>query len=1009
MPRKVAKRLVAGTAAAFLVVGLGPPGPPAAGSEDRPESTTIETDYREDPYLSEEQKKLLDQLADRSEAPVAAQSWPRGGTVGRLELAVPSGLPPDRSRSDHALRFVTDYGTLWKLPDGVQLDVVEEVEAGDCSTVTLTLTVEERPVFNATVTVVLTPEGVVRGVAGRLDGGSVGKLAPARISAAEAATAVRKYLAGRTGESTDDLELPEPAEVVADPYFLTDQDHRAGVGYLFTGRAGGIGDAQVVLVDGGTGTVTLGGTGHQPPNQTVTVCLGSNPTKSFYPYILDPMTQTPAVVDFGQFGTPTQGATATERAYDLLSGPVMADLYGDLDPRRHLRDPEEIPTVGGATTVRFTEYFGGLPVEGARLSVVLLPNGNARFITARYVHFPHARTGPDLPEPDAVAAAGAWYATQECGTDAACLDAVADENLAAPPQSSLVILSSEIFTGTNIPQVPPGQERLAYKVEFPRRVVYWDAAGGGDLYDYPTGSGAIPHRIYNGEEDDRLEVTGGVPAAGITPHLDATRVASWLSALDVFYLGLGRNGYDGRGGLVDIRVRDEVDDNAYWCPAAAVAHCGVRMGLGRSLTSDDVTAHEFTHGVVETTTGFVRGGEPGALNEHYADVMANLAFPDSNPNEWLLAENTIHGAVRDMADPSTYGHPEHYGTMRALCGSERYCVHQWAGVPNRAAVLIADGGVPGSSHPGLGRPTLAKLYLETLTGGLSGSSDLLIHERINTLATCQLLVEDNAVIGGRPLVASDCDLVGRAFATVGLDSATDIGWTVFGGWGEEEVWIRQGLSLYQGCSIADQILHAEDYTGDVRESAVADGLTVNFADEWGAEVTVRGAATDATDREVAYRVWSRWLGTYGTVDVVEVLDRPEGVPSDEDCRRPPGTQRRTLYSSQRVSHWATFFDGHKGDDLINNGVSLPPQCSIASVRGVHYHDWAEPPVGVPAFWVDHGQHGYRINRLTNSPTGLGVSVHWWHSGISSIKARVQYDINEVVGFNCLVPGLQTSP
>jgi hypothetical protein len=38
-----------------------------------------------------------------------------------------------------------------------------------------------------------------------------------------------------------------------------------------------------------------------------------------------------------------------------------------------------------------------------------------------------------------------------------------------------------------------------------------------------------------------------------------------------------------------------------------------------------------------------------------------------------------------------------------------------------------------------------------------------------------------------------------------------------------------------------------------------------------------------------------------------------------------------------------------------------------------------------------------------------ANLHWWHEGISSIKARVQYDVFQPVGTSCLVPGLQATP
>ena len=39
----------------------------------------------------------------------------------------------------------------------------------------------------------------------------------------------------------------------------------------------------------------------------------------------------------------------------------------------------------------------------------------------------------------------------------------------------------------------------------------------------------------------------------------------------------------------------------------------------------------------------------------------------------------------------------------AVCPDPVFCTHSWAGIPNRAAVLIAQGGVPGLSHPGVDR------------------------------------------------------------------------------------------------------------------------------------------------------------------------------------------------------------------------------------------------------------------------------------------------------------------
>jgi hypothetical protein len=129
--------------------------------------STITTDYRKDPSLSDDQKRLLTKLADGSASPLRAEGWDRGGTVGRLELTVPSGQPPSAKLADHALSFVDRNAPLWKLSSIKQLKIARIVDAGDCSTVTLSIQPDGvHAVLNAAITVVLTPKGVIRGVAG---------------------------------------------------------------------------------------------------------------------------------------------------------------------------------------------------------------------------------------------------------------------------------------------------------------------------------------------------------------------------------------------------------------------------------------------------------------------------------------------------------------------------------------------------------------------------------------------------------------------------------------------------------------------------------------------------------------------------------------------------------------------------------------------------------------------------------------------------------------------------
>jgi Zn-dependent metalloprotease len=188
------------------------------------------------------------------------------------------------------------------------------------------------------------------------------------------------------------------------------------------------------------------------------------------------------------------------------------------------------------------------------------------------------------------------------------------------------------------------------------------------------------------------------------------------------------------------------------------------MIIGADRAANDVVGHEFTHGIIENTTGFIAAGESGALNEHYGDVIGNSIFADTNMREWKVAEQTKPGAVRDMVDPTTLGDPGHYGYMTASCWDPIWCTHSWAGIPNRAAVLIAQGGVPGLSHPGIDRDRLGQLWLAALAKG--GMSDLFLDQRLNVWNTCKEAIA--TPINGRGFSSADCDLIGRAFDTVGV-------------------------------------------------------------------------------------------------------------------------------------------------------------------------------------------------------------------------------------------------
>jgi Zn-dependent metalloprotease len=145
--------------------------------------------------------------------------------------------------------------------------------------------------------------------------------------------------------------------------------------------------------------------------------------------------------------------------------------------------------------------------------------------------------------------------------------------------------------------------------------------------------------------------------------------------------------------------------NAYWDPADRRMYFGDGGGcfraFGRAL---DVVAHEFTHGVIESTSDLRYSGDAGALNESYADVMGAMV----DDADWEMGEALDKcgaGPIRDLADPSRLGQPEHVGAY-VDTPSDNRGVHINSGIPNHAAYLTASA---------IGREKTAQIYYRAMT------------------------------------------------------------------------------------------------------------------------------------------------------------------------------------------------------------------------------------------------------------------------------------------------------
>ncbi len=171
---------------------------------------------------------------------------------------------------------------------------------------------------------------------------------------------------------------------------------------------------------------------------------------------------------------------------------------------------------------------------------------------------------------------------------------------------------------------------------------------------------------------------------------------------------LGRNGENGSGGWVPQRVGLN-DVNAYYD--------GTQVQIGKSqsgqwISSMDVVAHEYGHGIDDKTPGGISangtqefvGDVFGALTEFYSNQSAAYDPPD-----YLVGEeiNLVgQGPIRNMYNPAAVGDPNCYSS--SIPTTE---VHAAAGPGNHFFYLLAEG-----SNPTNGQPTSSTCNGSTVSG-----------------------------------------------------------------------------------------------------------------------------------------------------------------------------------------------------------------------------------------------------------------------------------------------------
>jgi len=168
---------------------------------------------------------------------------------------------------------------------------------------------------------------------------------------------------------------------------------------------------------------------------------------------------------------------------------------------------------------------------------------------------------------------------------------------------------------------------------------------------------------------------------------------------DYFKNKHNRNSFDGAGAAIKAYVHYKFNYiNAFWNGEVLTfgdgGYSASRNVTFEPLTSIDIVAHEFAHGLCQHTAGLVYANESGALNESLSDIWGAAVkyYTDTAKNEWLTGDE-LNYYFRSLSNPNDRDHPDTYKGDYWYTGSgDGGGVHTNSGVMNHWFYLLVEGG-----------------------------------------------------------------------------------------------------------------------------------------------------------------------------------------------------------------------------------------------------------------------------------------------------------------------------
>ncbi len=246
---------------------------------------------------------------------------------------------------------------------------------------------------------------------------------------------------------------------------------------------------------------------------------------------------------------------------------------------------------------------------------------------------------------------------------------------------------------------------------------------------------------------------------------------------DYYFDRFERNSIDGEGmaliSTVNFGKDPEDSENAAWVGEYNQMIYGDGGQIFKPLPyALDVIGHEFTHGVIQTTSDLIYELQPGALNESYADVFGAMI----DREDWLIGEDVMKSPpyprpyLRSLEDPNAegaYDPSDPLGGIGQPASMDEYAnlpnsrradnggVHINSGIPNHAHFLLAEA---------IGREKTEQIAFRALTQYLTPSADFVEAANASARAAGDLFGQGDEV-----------QAVQQAFAQVGITSEANPG------------------------------------------------------------------------------------------------------------------------------------------------------------------------------------------------------------------------------------------